>query len=138
MIRIRIIICCVVLFICSCSSVCKTDGNIYVSELILNHCSNRNIDYCGLLKGTLKREKESYYQFLRLEIFDGAGYDHGITLCELVEYLGEDSFVKMLKGLSSKEKQALRNYIIIGLESDNKRKQKEISLVFPVLSKLLN
>ncbi|MFT4537261.1 MAG: hypothetical protein ACI9P5_004642 [Saprospiraceae bacterium] len=120
------------ILIVSCNySNCKNDADIYVSDLLINHTSNRNIDYCYLLKGTIEEKKEIYSEFLRLEIYDGAGYDHGITLSELVEYLGEDTFIEITSSLNFAERNLIKSYLESGIESDNKRNGNSFKSLFP-------
>ena len=51
-----------------------------------------------------------------MDISDGASYDHGAVIVDLIEQVGEDIFVQALDSISLKQKEQIKSYIEAGLE----------------------
>lgn len=121
MIRIILVLSIGIFALVSCNSNhCKNDANIEVSELLYIHTSDRDIEYCKLLKGAISNNNSDLMKLLKLEILDGAAYDHGIVLYELVDYLGESKFIELTVNLTAKDRKAVLSYLRAGVEYDSK------------------
>ena len=94
----------------------KEISGIEVSELLLVVLEEKNIDYCELLSEAIKGNESSIREISLLKINDGAAYDHGAVLVDLIELIGEDKFVQSIKSTSDIEKKWIKGYIEAGIE----------------------
>ena len=116
----------------SCQNGCNKVKEIEVSSLLINYSKNKNINYCNILSSAIKGNDKSIIKLVKLEIFDAAGYDHGIVIVDLITYIGEDKFINSLPHkLNDKEKGLLAGYLKVGIEYNDKLTQKKLNLVFP-------
>lgn len=120
-------------FCCCADDSCKNNAGIKVSELLELYASSHSITYCNLLEKAINKDTLALNSFLRLEIMDGAGYDHGEVLMELFLYLGEDFIISTTSGLSRKEITRVKNYIKVGIEYTKLGYEKDFSRLFPNL-----
>lgn len=116
---------------------CKTDdceniGNIKVSDIPAYHTDNRGIDYCSMLEKALSGDISKLEEFLSLEIYESAGYDHGIVVSELVQYYGEEKFIALCRNLNHSQKQSIISYLEVGIEYNNTPNQ-SLDTTFPIL-----
>lgn len=103
------------IFLSSCEYNCKNEAGIEVTELLHNHTSNREIKYCDILKGAVKGEVDKLYELLGLDIYGAASYDHGIVLVNLVNYFGEEKFIRLTSKISSETKENTLYNLKVGL-----------------------
>lgn len=116
----------------SCNNSCVDVKKIEVSSLLIRYSKDNDIDYCRILKSAIKGNDASIYNLVKLNIYDAAGYDHGIVIVDLISYIGENKFINSVKNkLNDKEKSILADYLKVGIEYNNKLKQKDLKLVFP-------
>ena len=101
--------------ITSCSR-SKVINGIEVTELLLVVANEQNTDYCKMLRKAVEGDIPSIRQLTLLEISDGASYDHGAVIVDLIEQVGEDIFVQALDSISLKQKEQIKSYIKAGLE----------------------
>jgi hypothetical protein len=120
-----------ILVVC-CSDSCNNKANINVSQLLSYNASNKGINYCHMLREALTGQSDKVESFLKLEIHDAAGYDHGIVLSEVVDYFGEEKFIELSAGLTKGQKEAVLSYIEVGVNYDKTRNADSAS-IFPTL-----
>ena len=94
----------------------KVINGIHVSELLLVVANEQNTDYCKMLRKAIEGDFPSIRQLTLLDISDGASYDHGAVIVDLIEQVGEDIFVQALDSISLKQKEQIKSYIEAGLE----------------------
>lgn len=109
--------------------------NIKVSELLDAVAYDRNIDYCGLLKSSLKGNQKAIKDFSLLDLRDGTGYDHGSVLVDVILNIGEEKYLEAIKDISEEEKREFFYYIEAGMEYhyDEKISDKTPEQLFPKL-----
>lgn len=94
----------------------RTINGIEVSELLLIVSKQQNINYCKLVYEATEGNQNSIKQLALLEINDGAGYDHGEVIVNLIEIIGEGKFLHSIGAIRDKEKWLIIGYIEVGLE----------------------
>jgi len=127
------------LFACN-NDKCKNVQDIVVSNLILETIDSSK-NYCNLLDKAIRGDKSSIEKISLLNLYDGSGYDHGFVLIQLIEKIGEDSYIKALKkkGLSNDEKSKIKSYLDVGLEYGSKEnKNKMLKDIYPNIHNYLN
>jgi hypothetical protein len=73
--------------------------------------------YTTQIEAACSGSNEALLSVLKIDfIFDGAGYDHGVVLIELLNHTGDDKFISTVHLLTESEKTTLRNYIEVGLD----------------------
>lgn len=130
----------VILLMCFTSCGNKVINGIEVSELLLIVSEEQNIDYCRLLNEAVKGDDASIKQLALLEIYDGAGYDHGAVVVDLIALIGEDKFIHSIKTISIEQKKCIKGYIEVGLEYGNNTnlQAQTFKEVFPKIYDFLN
>lgn len=111
----------------------KVVNGIEISEVLLVHTRDRGIDYCEILSTATKGDEESIRELLLLEIYDAAGYDHGIVIVDLIKIVGEDKIIRAIEVMNCKQKTSITSYIEAGLQygnNPNSAKQ-ELNDIFP-------
>lgn len=117
---VKKILLCVMLSVCflNCSRQ-KVINGIEVSELLQIVSKEQHINYCKQLNEATKGDTTSIKQLALLEIYDGAGYDHGGVIVDLINIIGEDKFIQSLTTINKEQKQIVKGYIEVGLEYGN-------------------
>lgn len=109
----------IMLPVCLISCGNKVINGIEVPELLLIASKKQNINYCKLLNESTKGNTASIRKLALLEISDGAGYEHGAVIVDLIEIIGEDKFIESLATMSKEQKQVVKGFIEAGLEYGN-------------------
>ena len=75
-----------------------------------------------------------------LDFSDGAAYDHGAVLVDLIEKIGEEKFVQSIKTINDSEKKWIKGYLEAGIEygSNVNIKGQTLKDVFPKIYDFLN
>ena len=122
---------------CNRSKVIK---GIQVSELLLVVANEQNADYCKLLRKAVEGDIPSIRQLTLLDISDGAAYDHGAVIVDLIEQVGEETFIQSLDSISTAQIEQIKSYIEAGLEYGNHPEwdSRMFEDVFPKTYALLN
>lgn len=123
----------------SCSNFfCKNDAGITVSELLKIYASDHDIPYCNLLKNAADKDSLALVSLLKLEIMDGASYDHADVILALFLYLGEDFIINATHDLSQKEIVRVKSDIRVGIEYAELGPKTNFDNLFPKLSQEWN
>lgn len=96
--------------------------------------------YCDLVNGAMKGDEKSITALSKVNVGDGASYQHGAVLIEVIDKLSEKEYLKIISQLNEKERRAIYySYVWAGLNftSNPKYKKKHIEKVFPELTKEL-
>ena len=67
----------------------------------------------------IKGNDLSIRQLALLKVYDGAGYDHGAVIVDLIERIGENLFIESLTNINNEQKQWIKGSIEVGLEYGN-------------------
>lgn len=113
---IRFFLLSIILLMCFACSGRKVINGIEVSELLVIASKEQKIDYCKLLKESIKGNDSSIRQLALLKINDGVGYDHGAVVVDLIEVIGEDKFINSLATINNEQKKWIKGSIQVGLE----------------------
>lgn len=105
-----------ILFLCHACCGHKEINGIEVSELLLVVSEEQNIDYCKLLNEATNGNESSIKEIALLKIYDGAAYDHGAVLVDLIEKIGEDKFIQSIRTINNIEKKWIKGYLETGIE----------------------
>lgn len=107
--------------IISCSNGKYVD-NIYVDEDIIETCEYYDIDYYNLLKMSIRKKTSAIRQFALIDKFQGENfYSHGEYLMELIERIGDDTFVSAIKGISKDEALLIELYLKAGVDANESK-----------------
>ena len=130
----------VILFMCLACGGRKELNGIEVSELLLRASKEQNVDYYKLLNEAIKGNDLSIRQLALLKVYDGAGYDHGAVIVDLIERIGENIFIKSLTNINNEQKQWIKGSIEVGLEYGNNPNLQTQSFkeAFPRIYEFLN
>lgn len=126
----------VILFVfISCKNNCEING-IEISELLK---ISTNKPYCELVEKAINKDEQSLKEISELRILDGAGYEHGYVLIQIIEKIGEKKYVEIIKDFSTKEKETIYSYLRVGLEYGGNKlyKNRSVEDILPILSKNL-
>lgn len=111
-----ILISSIIVFLCCACWGHKEINGIEVSELLLVVSEEQNIDYCKLLNEATKGNESSIKEIALLDFSDGAAYDHGAVLVDLIEKIGEEKFVQSIKTINDREKKWIKGFLEVGIE----------------------
>jgi hypothetical protein len=79
-----------------------------------------HIDYVNVVKMASEGSEKDIYLLCSLE-FDGAfAYDHGSVLVDIIDILGEDKCVDMMKDINKQQAEYFVRYLSVGLEYGHK------------------
>lgn len=85
-------------------------NKIRVNELIIVTAKERDINYCNMLRKSLKNE-DDFAKFVSLEFYDGSGIEHSDVVYQLYRYYGSELFWKKASSLSDDEKKLVQSYL---------------------------
>lgn len=125
----------------SCNKKSVKVHGIDVSPLLTEVAKEQNIDYCKLLENALKGDTNSILQFSLLEFYDGCGYDHGAVLVDMIQMIGEETYIKSIRTTNEAQRYQILSYIEVGLlytTSNMYYPNKTVENVFPGLYSFLS
>ncbi|CAN5420768.1 hypothetical protein BH20BAC1_BH20BAC1_01240 [soil metagenome] len=103
--------------------------------------SKINIDgdtYCNLVNKALKGDVDPIRQLSKIKVYDGASYQHGAILIEVIDKISEQEYLNIIQILNNKEKKHIYYSVLAaGLEytSNPKYMGKSIENAFPMFSR---
>jgi len=121
---------------------CRGVGDVYVSSDLLYVTKRENINYCHLVRKSLKFDYESVKNISLLQFYDGAGYEHGSVLLDIIDVIGEEQYIELLNGITDEEKKKIDLNLHLGLHFVEQRRKYnntwEVKEAFPELYAFLN
>jgi len=127
-------------FYCWNNYCCNVEG-IEPSYLLLtlSNMDDYDYDYCASLNKALEGDLLALKRLTLFRFSDGATYDHGIVLLEVIDRIGEKKYLEAVKDFSKKEKKTIDRYLNAGLNfSQNPKFQSQrIDLIFPQVNAFL-
>lgn len=94
--------------------------------------------YCKLVNQSLEGDLTAVRELSSVKVLDGASYEHGAVLIEVIDKISEKNYLEAIKNFSEKEKKYIYYSILsAGLEftQNPKYEKRDIESVFPILSK---
>lgn len=120
----------------SCRNSCEING-IKISELIKVATDE---PYCDLVKLSLENDVTALKKISRLNIRDGAGYEHGYIMIQIIENIGEKKYTNAIKDFSTTEKKDIYSYLQVGLEYGGNKlyRDKKVKDILPLFVESIN
>ena len=121
----------------------KVDGVIIGNTLYENQDYATNKRLCDIINRTLDKDQQALIELTEFSCGGAAGcYDLGYVLTQIINRIGEKEFVKLINGLTEKQKNEISGLIVVGLEYgdndyDGKMDDTTISATFPDLDQAL-
>jgi len=109
---------------------------IPISDTLEIGLGKRYSEYVTLLNKAADKDNKALVQLLTFKnIEDGAGYDHGWVLIELIKKVGDEEFSIALLKLNNEELERVRSYFNAGYDvyKNTDNLPKEYPLTFKVL-----
>ena len=95
----------------------------------------KTMSYCSLISKALNKDIPSIEKLAKQQYYDSAGYDHGSTLVEIIDKIGEVHFINGISRLNFEERKELKTTLEVGVEYSDieKYKGKFLVDVFPLI-----
>jgi hypothetical protein len=119
------------------------DGVIIGNTLCENQDYPTNKRLCNIINRTLEKDQQALIELTEFSCGGAAGcYDLGYVLTQVINRIGEQEFIKLINGLTEKQKNEINGLIAVGLEYgdndyDGKMDDTTISATFPELEQAL-
>jgi hypothetical protein len=117
---------------------CSTKLGFTLSYNLFDDIDVNGDTYCDLVSKSLNDNEKSITELCKLKFNDGASYEHGAAIIEVINKISEKKFTAIFRKLDNEEKKYLYNSILFaGLEFTNNLnyKGKHISKAFPLLTR---
>lgn len=129
------------LFLCSCNlDTCSKRLGFPLSYHLFNKIRIDGSTYCELVNQSLDGNEKAIISLSKVKVYDGAGYEHGAVLIEVIDKMSEQKYIDLLKGdFTTHDISKLFNtYIRAGMDfTDNpKYSRKKVEEAFPLLSQI--
>lgn len=128
--------------LCSCNKDnCSTKLGFTLSYNLFDEVDVNGDTYCDLVSKSLNSNETAIIELCKLKFNDGASYEHGAVIIEVINKISEKKFITIFNRLDDKEKKYLYNSILCaGLEftTDEDYKGTHISKAFPFITKEFN
>ena len=118
----------------------QTVRGIYVSEMLNTYAyENCDVDYCDLLSDAVRKKNDAVKKLVLLDMEGSALSDHGCVIVDLIDKIGEESFVHELGSLSWDEEKKIITYLLAGLDYTNGEHQgQKLEDAFPVITSIFS
>ncbi len=109
---------------------CTPKPEIFISNTLELGLNNRYTDYVYKLNASIHGDTTALKDFLKYDkIYDGAAYEHGWVLIELMRKIGDNSFSNALKQMDEKQLNNINIYFKGGM--DIHKKSNDIQNCYP-------
>lgn len=132
----------IIFFLSACNQ--NEVQNITIGKtLVENHSYSQNRLLIKNIEGVLAQESKFLPMLLEYDCGGAAGcYGLGNVIVQIINKIGEEKFIAMVKELNNAEKEELRGFINVGLEYGDSlhknRKNRTFESEFPTLFKEIN
>lgn len=128
---LKIVVWLILVFFTSC-----TKPKIPISNTLEGTLGDRYSYYLKVLNRSAEGDSNAIVEFLLIkDIYDGASYDHGDVLIELMKIIGDCQFSNALLKLNEDQLEQVRTYFNAG--SDVNSEIKELFIQYPITFKIL-
>ena len=115
---------------------CTPNPAIQINDTLEMGLGKKYSDYVVNLNASVKGDSSALHNFLNVKgLYDGAAYEHGWVLIELMRKLGDETFANALAKLNKEQLKNLNIYFKGGL--DMHAKANELQRVYPNSFKIL-
>lgn len=116
----------------NCSSKLKFKLDYYAFQDI----SVDGNSYCDLVNKSLSGDATSILHLSKIVLYDGASYEHGAVLIEIIDTISELKYCEIISVLTNDELRILLSTIKAGLDytPNKKYSRKNFKDIFPILS----
>ena len=129
------------LFLCSCNlDTCSKRLGFTLSYYAFSSVKIDGSTYCELVNQSLDGNEKAIINLSKVNVHDGAGYEHGAVLIEVIDRISEEKYVGLLKdSFKTQDIGKVFAYLRAGLDfTDNpKYNRKKVEEAFPLLSKIV-
>jgi len=116
---------------------CQEQPKIPISNTLEIALGNKYSTYVCKLNKAFKKDTTALLDFFKINyINDGAGYDHGFILFQLMKVYGDREFSNTLQKTTESELSDLRQYFEVGIDANDKYKD-EMKKEYPNSSDIL-
>ena len=100
---------------------CIKQSKIPISNTLEIGLGDRYNEYINVLNRAYDGDSIALGEFLKIDhISDGAGYDHGYVLLQLIKVQGDEKFAETLEKMDDKTVQTVCQYVEVGVDSNDK------------------
>lgn len=138
-----VILFCIVLvtLLFSCSpNTCSDRLGFEIDNHLFDKIKVNGYTYCELVNRSLDKDKQAIIDLSKVSVGDGASYQHGAVLIEVIDLIGEIEYLKIVQSLTTDEKKRIYNsFLPAGIEYTPNKKYSNVStaVAFPKMDKLL-
>ncbi|HYF02491.1 MAG TPA: hypothetical protein VEC36_03890 [Patescibacteria group bacterium] len=75
--------------------------------------------YCDLINESFDGNEKSIVQLSLVDVYDGATYEHGEVLIELIHNMSERKYTRLIEKLSLSDQKEIYYYLLAGLDFTN-------------------
>jgi len=94
--------------------------------------------YVHIVNKSIKGDTLALKEIMLIDdLYDGAGYEHGGVLIEILEKVGDEEFNNVITSLDDSKKENVREYIMAGLDLLKQQYKDSIAIQYPVTLKTL-
>lgn len=113
----------IVYLLCILFYSCIKQPKIAISNTLEIGLGDKYNEYVNILNNAYDGDSLALQDFLKINyISDGAGYDHGYVLLQLIKIIGDEEFAKTLEKMDNKTVESVCRYIEVGVDAnDNNR-----------------
>lgn len=111
---------------------CLSHPKIPISDTLEQGLGDNYLKYVSLLNRACEKDGDALHEFLKVDyLYDGATYDHGDIVLQLMAKCGDSVFSHALTRLSSSDLSLLGSYIDAGLDLINDSSGHAVRLNYP-------
>ncbi len=133
---IQSVLFCLLITSCNYNS-CSESIGIKLDYHLFTKVKINGYNYCELVNKALKGDEKALLYLTRVRVADGATYQHGAVMIELIEHVSEEKFMNIIQEISFEDQSVLYySYLRAGLEYTNNPKyiNKTSKEAFPLFS----
>jgi hypothetical protein len=131
------------LLLCSCNrDNCSSRLGFDLDYHLFAKVSIEGISYCDLVNKSLDGSEEAIIKLSKVQVYDGASYQHGAVLIEVIDRVSEQRYLSLIKqNMGEIGLQKIYYAALIGgldFTINKKYKGKTIDKAFPILTKYIS
>ncbi|WP_281235087.1 hypothetical protein [Flavobacterium gelatinilyticum] len=128
----------VIILICLLCYGCKEESRIPISNTLEIALGDNYSSYVTNLNLAYEKDRSAAIRILKIDyIYDAGGYDHGYILYQLIKRYSDNEFTAILKKLSRNDLITVNQYLEVGLDANDKKRE-EFKRDYPISLSVLN
>jgi hypothetical protein len=141
--RIYIIIITIIFVSCNIDNCSKKLKYTKLNYYLFSNININGDTYCDLVNKSLLGNKKSIVNLSKIAVYDGAVYEHGAVLLEVIDKISETEYVNIIihEQLTKNERRYLLNNLSAGLDYTKNEKWYQFSSIndlYPSIYKILS